>query len=83
VYADLTGLATLASMEESFELRIAASRLGQLTVTGRIRDGRSHSNELSFGIEGLDRTDLPAALASLDRIVASFPAIHDPTGRED
>jgi hypothetical protein len=75
VHASLDGEAVLQSMETWLTLRLAVDRSGRVVVTGRVVDRLGSSNELSFRIEGLDQSDLPAMLEALQEIETFFPVV--------
>jgi hypothetical protein len=78
VYSSLRGQAVLESMEGWLELRIAADRLGNLRATAVLLDRPGSANKLTFAIEGLDQSHLPAVVAALRAAEAKFP-VRGPT----
>lgn len=78
VYASLEGEAVLESMETWLTVRVAIDRLGGLLIAGRIRDRLGSGNELTFKIDGLDQSDLPAVVEALDEVLSLFPVLGTP-----
>lgn len=78
VYASLEGEAVLESMETWLTVRVAIDRLGGLLIAGRIRDRLGSGNELTFKIDGLDQSDLPAVVEALDEVQSLFPVLGTP-----
>jgi hypothetical protein len=58
VYADLTDMADLTSMEDWLTLRVTCRSTGSLEVTGAACDQPGSGNRLEFAVEGIDQTYL-------------------------
>lgn len=78
VYASLEGEAVLESMETWLTVRVAIDRLGGLLIAGRIRDRLGSGSELTFKIDGLDQSGLPAVVEALDEVLSLFPVLGTP-----
>jgi hypothetical protein len=71
----LDGSAVLASLEHWIELTVTCEPNGHLKVVGVVADRPGTGNRLSFAIEGLDQTFLPALIDALDAIAREYPVI--------
>ncbi|WP_306210183.1 WapI family immunity protein [Actinoplanes sp. RD1] len=78
VYADLTGTATLKSMEDWLHLTVAVEARGLITVTGRAIDAHGSGNQLHFRIRGLDQSYLPPVISALIALEEAFPVLGTP-----
>jgi hypothetical protein len=74
----LDGEARLESMEAWLTLRVAVAGSGGLVVSGKAVDRPGVGNELSFKIEGLDQSYLPAIIDALKEIEVFFPVVGTP-----
>lgn len=75
---DMSGEATLTSMEEWLRLTVAVVSRGRLSVTGLAKDQPGGGNEFRFALEGLDLSYLPAIIEALDGIEAAYPVLGAP-----
>jgi hypothetical protein len=78
VYRSLKGSAKLVSMEDWLEIVVEIDSVGHLEIRGRACDRPGIGNVLSFGIAGLDQSDLPAMISALEDVDFSFPVIGSP-----
>jgi len=76
--AAMSGQAELASMEEWLTLSVAVEPSGRLSVRGRARDRLVGGNALSFRIDDLDQSDLPAIIDALEEVEVFFPVVGSP-----
>lgn len=77
--ASLQGEAVLESMEGWLSLRIVATQLGGLQVSGRAVDQPGSGNSLSFTIGDLDQSHLPEIISALAQAELAFPVVGQPT----
>ncbi|MFI6482558.1 hypothetical protein ACIBH1_31810 [Nonomuraea sp. NPDC050663] len=73
VYAAVEGRAVLSSLENWIELVVECHGNGSLTIKATVADDPSMWNTLSFEIEGLDQSDIPAIVAALTEVEERFP----------
>ena len=73
----VSGEAVLESMEDWLTLRVTVARTGQVTVTGRVSD-RPGVAELTFVLDGLDVTYLPAIIDQLSEVERAYPVVGKP-----
>jgi len=78
LHSSLQGEAVLDSMEGWIQVRVAADRRGDLKVTGKALDQPGSANALTFTIDGLDQTHLPAVISALGAAEAKFPVRGQP-----
>jgi len=78
LHSSLQGEAVLDSMEGWIQLHVAADRRGGLQVTGKALDQPGSANALTFTIDGLDQTHLPAVISALGAAEARFPVRGQP-----
>ncbi|MEW9551213.1 hypothetical protein [Nonomuraea sp. NPDC050783] len=78
VYAEVSGRATLSSMEHWIELTAECHPTGSLSISGTVADDPAMWNTLNFVIEGLDQTDIPPLVEALVAVEERFPVV----GRE-
>jgi hypothetical protein len=73
LHASLQGEAVLDSMEGWIQLRVVIDRRGSLQVSGKALDQPGSVNTLTFTIDGLDQTYLPAVISALAAAETRFP----------
>ncbi len=73
LYRTLSGRAEFSTMEGWLRVELVGTPLGHLTARCELIDDSGTGNRLAFGLE-LDQTYLPPLVASLDAIIAAFPA---------
>jgi len=73
--SSLDGEASLDSMEGWIRLLVTADQRGRLQVTGKVVDQPGSANTLTFTIDGLDQTYLPAVISGLAAAEAKFPVL--------
>lgn len=78
LHSTLQGEAVLESMEGWIQLHVAADRRGGLQVTGKAIDRPGGANTLTFTIDGLDQTHLPAVISALAGAETRFPVRGQP-----
>ena len=78
VYESLQGEASLSSIEGWLTLQLGVDLAGHVKASGQVVDQPGIGNELSFKIEGLDQSDVPAIIAALDEVMTFFPVIGTP-----
>ena len=78
LHALLDGEAVLESMENWLTLKITAEPSGRLVITGRVADRLGDGNRLTFWIEGVDQSYLPAMVDALGEIETYFPVLGSP-----
>lgn len=78
LHSSLEGEAVLDSMEGWIQLRVAADRRGSLQVTGKALDQPGSANALTFTMDGLDQSYLPALISALGAAEAKFPVRGQP-----
>jgi len=78
LHSSLQGEAVLDSMEGWIQLRVAVDRRGSVQVTGKALDQPGSANALTFTIDGLDQTHLPAVISALGAAEARFPVRGQP-----
>jgi hypothetical protein len=71
----LQGSAVLASLEHWIDLSVGCEPNSHLKVVGVVADGPGIGNRLSFDIDGLDQTFLPAMIDALDAMAREYPVI--------
>lgn len=76
--AEMSGEATLTSMEEWLSLTVAVASRGRLAITGLAKDQPGGGNALRFAVDGLDLSYLPAIVEALDGIEAAYPVLGSP-----
>lgn len=74
----LQGEAVLTSIEHWISLSVTCRPNGSLAVTGQLTDDSGFGNVLSFTIDTLDQTDLPAMLQALSAIDQNYPLLGTP-----
>lgn len=78
-YDRFGGEARLVSMEPWIDLVVRVGKSGRVEATGRVIDRLGGRNELTFYIDELDQTHLPALIDALTGIEERFPVIGDPS----
>ncbi len=78
IYSSLKGEAVLESMEKWVTLRVAVLSSGALEITGSAIDRPGGGNGLSFSIQELNQSDLPAVIDALEEVQVFFPVIGTP-----
>ena len=78
IYADLTGMAVLASIEGWLTLRVICRNTGSLEVTGVACDQPGTGNRLEFAVEGMDQTYLPPLIEALRQCEQHYPVLGRP-----
>ncbi|WP_423790579.1 WapI family immunity protein [Micromonospora globispora] len=78
VYHDLKGRAVLESMEGVLRLAVDVVSGGRLAIAGEAANRPGGRNRLSFVIEGLDQTYLPAVIGSLEMIERRYQTVGRP-----
>nr|WP_240956532.1 hypothetical protein [Micromonospora sp. HNM0581] len=76
--AEMSGEATLTSMEEWLFLTVAVVSRSRLAITGLAKDQPGGGNELRFGVAGLDQSYLPAIIEALEGIESAYPVLGSP-----
>ena len=74
-YAEFDGEVRLESMEEWLSLTVRVRRSGHVDIEGVAADRPGTGNRLSFRVEGMDQTDLPAVVGALAGIEERFPVL--------
>lgn len=72
LYESLSGTAAFQPMEEQLQLQLEGDGKGHIVVRGRARDEAGIGNVLTFDL-GLDQTDLPQLVRSLEDTLTAFP----------
>lgn len=72
LHAELSGNASLESMEEWLRITIEGDGRGHFIARCEARDQPGIGNMLRFELR-FDQTELPPVLASLDAVLAAFP----------
>jgi hypothetical protein len=75
LYSTLRGEAVFDSMENWLRLRVQAEPSGRLHIDGKLLDRAGDGNELSFTIDRLDQSYLPAIIEDLAEILSRYPVI--------
>lgn len=78
LHASLDGDAVLESMEDWISLKVTAEPSGGLVMTGTIVDRLGDGNRLTFRIDGVDQSYLPAIIDALDEVETFFPVLGSP-----
>ena len=78
LHTELTGDATLESIEHWVALTVTCHRTGRLTVTGTLDDTGSGTTRLSLRLDDLDQSDLPGVLDTLAEIDHVYPVLGGP-----
>ncbi len=77
LYETLNGEATFETMEECVSLRFTGDGTGHVRVEAELRDKAGSGNLLRCAL-GLDQTDLPPIIKSLDAAAQAWPVIGRP-----
>ena len=74
MYDQLTGTVRLDSLDRWISLEVEGFPSGHVKVSGEVRDssGSEHQNVLSFAIDDLDQTYLPALISQLREVEARY-----------
>ncbi|WP_020659485.1 WapI family immunity protein [Amycolatopsis benzoatilytica] len=85
-HEDFGGVARLTSMEEWLELTVTVEKSGRVEIEGAVADGEGLGNDgtgnrLSFRIDGLDQSEVPAIIDGLSAIEDAFPVLGAPRAR--
>lgn len=78
VYANVAGMAVLASLEGWLTLRVICRSTGSLEVTGVACDQPGTGNRLEFAVEGMDQTYLPPLIEALRQCEQHYPVLGRP-----
>lgn len=72
LHGDLHGGVTFITMEEWLEIKVHATKLGQIGISGFLREYHFTSNRLIFGFE-IDQTFLRNSINQLETVLKHFP----------
>ncbi|WP_073837598.1 WapI family immunity protein [Micromonospora sp. CB01531] len=75
---DLEGEAVLESMEGWLSLVFRMKAGGRIDISGQACDRPGGRNRLCFVIDGLDQTNLPSIIDSLELVETRFPVLAAP-----